>query len=141
MLLTACQTTSGAYIHLPELRLGFAPYFQWYTKLTKESATKEIPYIKPLQRTQLRVDFTNNQVASLACIYLTKTEHYQLDHFIGQYIQTRSLLSIPNIKQVLGSILERYPGKSPVMVNELNAWIDRKLGYRATHPDFSQLLE
>ena len=104
-------------------------------------SNKRIPYIKPLQRTQLRDDFTNDQVASLACIYLTKTEHYQLDHFIGQYIQTRNLLSIPNIKQVLGSILERYPGKFPVMVNELNAWIDRKLGYRATHPDFSQLLE
>ena len=82
----------------------------------------------------MRDDFTNNQVVSLACIYLTKTEHYQLDRFIGQYIQTRNLLSIPNIKQVLSSILERYPGKAPVMVNELNAWIDRNLGYRAAHP-------
>jgi hypothetical protein len=24
-----------------------------------------------------------------------------------------------------------------VMVNELNAWIDKTLGYRAAHPDFS----
>jgi hypothetical protein len=52
---------------------------------------------------------------------------------------SRNLLSIPNIQQVLGSILERYPGKFPVMVNELNAWIDRKLGYRATHPEFPDL--
>jgi hypothetical protein len=89
----------------------------------------------------LRDDFTIDQVASLACIYLTKTEHYQLDCFIGQYIQTRNLLLIPNIKEVLGSILERYPGKPPVMVNELNAWIDRNLGYRATHPDFPPMLE
>lgn len=89
----------------------------------------------------MRDDFTNNQVASLACIYLTKTEHYQLDNFIGQYIQTRNLLSTPNIKQVLSSILESYPGKPPVMVNELNAWIDRKLGYRATHPEFPHRLE
>jgi hypothetical protein len=35
--------------------------------------------------------------------------------------------------------LQRYPGKPPVMVNELNAWIDRTLGYRATHPDFCEL--
>jgi len=25
------------------------------------------------------------------------------------------------------------------MVNELNAWIDKTLGYRASHPDFTQL--
>lgn len=84
----------------------------------------------------MRDDFKNNQVVSLACVYLTKTEHYQLDSFIGQYIQTRNLHSIPNINKVLSSTLENYPGKAPVMVNELNAWIDKTLGFRATHPDF-----
>jgi len=84
----------------------------------------------------LRDDFTNNHVVGLACVYLTKTEHYQLDCFIGQYIQTRDLRSIPNINEVLSSTLKSYPGKHPVMVNELNAWIDKTLGFRAAHPDF-----
>jgi hypothetical protein len=87
----------------------------------------------------LRDGFLNNQVVSLACVYLTKTEHYQLDSYIGQYIKTRNLTTIPNIGDVLGSTLEGYPGKPPVMVNELNAWIDRTLGYRASHPDVLQI--
>ncbi|NUU38898.1 hypothetical protein [Pseudomonas sp. C2B4] len=87
----------------------------------------------------MRDDFTNNQVVGLACVYLTKNEHYQLDSFIGQYIQTRNLGSVPNIDNLLCSTLEGYPGRPPVMVNELNAWIDRTLGYRATHPDFLSL--
>jgi len=44
----------------------------------------------------------------------------------------------PNIDTTLRATLQLYPGKPPVMVNELNAWIDRKLGYRATHPDFCE---
>lgn len=88
----------------------------------------------------MRDDFAFNQVVSLACVYLSSTEHYQLDSFIGQYIKTRNLHSVPNIDNVLSSTLENYPGKPPVMVNELNAWIDRTLGYRASHPDF-QFLE
>ncbi|MFU2329498.1 hypothetical protein [Pseudomonas sp. NFX98] len=89
----------------------------------------------------MRDDFINNQVVSLACVYLTKTEHYQLDCFIGQYIETRNLHSIPNINAVLNSTLEGYPGKHPVMVNELNAWIDKTLGFRAAHPDFLNTLD
>ncbi|BCX69107.1 MULTISPECIES: hypothetical protein [Pseudomonas] len=87
----------------------------------------------------MRDDFTNNQVVRLACVYLTKTEHYQLDSFIGQYIKTRNLQTIPHINDILSSTLEDYPGKPPVMVNELNAWIDKTLGYRAAHPDFLSL--
>lgn len=69
-------------------------------------------------------------------VYLSKTEHYPLDCFIGQYITTRNLHSIATISNLLRTTLERYPGKPPVMVNELNAWIDKALGYRAAHPDF-----
>ncbi|WP_390955432.1 hypothetical protein [Pseudomonas moorei] len=84
----------------------------------------------------MRDDFSMNQVVGLACIYLSPTEHYQLDCFIGQYIKTRNLRTVHNINHLLSSTLERYPGKPPVMVNELNAWLDKTLGYRAAHPEF-----
>ena len=87
----------------------------------------------------MRDDYAINQVGGLECVYLSKTERYELDCFIGQYIKTRNLRSIPLISSRLRSTLESYPGKPPVMVNELNAWIDRKLGYRASHPDFPSL--
>lgn len=87
----------------------------------------------------MRDDFPMNQVSGLECIYLSKTEHYRLDCFIRQYINTRNLHSVPAIGVVLRSTLEGYRGKPPVMVNELNAWIDKTLGYRAFHPDFPQL--
>lgn len=92
-----------------------------------------------MQRIKLRDDFSINQVGGLACVYLSKTEHCPLDCFIGQYIKTRNLGSTPTINHLLRSTLEIYPGKPPVMVNELNAWIDRTLGFRAFHPDFLQL--
>ncbi|UWF51628.1 hypothetical protein NYP20_11940 [Pseudomonas sp. N3-W] len=87
----------------------------------------------------MRDDFSMNQVSGLECVYLSKTEHYQLDCFIRQYVKTRNLRSIPDISDVLRSALEGYPGKPPIMVNELNAWIDKTLGYRASHPDFPQM--
>jgi hypothetical protein len=84
----------------------------------------------------LRDDFVINQVDGPVHVYLSKTEHYPLDCFIGQYIQTRNLGSTPIISNLLHATLENYPGKPPVMVNELNAWIDKTLGFRASHPDF-----
>ena len=87
----------------------------------------------------MRDDFTINQVVGLECVYLSKTEHYRLNCFIEQYLKTRNLQSIPGIDGVLRSTLENYPGRAPVMVNELNAWIDKTLGYRASHPEELQL--
>lgn len=87
----------------------------------------------------MREDLVINQVGGLECVYLSLTERYQLDCFIGQYIKTRNLRSIPNINDILRSTLAAYSGKPPVMVHELNAWIDKTLGYRASHPDFPSL--
>jgi hypothetical protein len=87
----------------------------------------------------MRDDFTINQVVGLECVYLSTTEHYRLDCFIEQYIKTRNLRSVPEIDGTLRSTLKHYPGKPPVMVNEVNAWIDKTLGYRALHPDVLQL--
>ena len=87
----------------------------------------------------MRDDFAIHQVGGLECVYLSMTEHVQLDGFIGHYIKTRNLRSVADINSTLRSTLQSYPGKPPVMVNELNAWIDKTLGYRAAHPDFPQL--
>lgn len=83
----------------------------------------------------MRDDFAIDQVVSLECVYLSTNEHYRLNCFIEQYIRTRSLQSVAGIDGILRLTLDDYPGKPPVMVNELNAWIDRTLGYRASHPD------
>jgi len=87
----------------------------------------------------VRDDFAIHQVGGLECVYLSMTEHLQLDCFIAHYIKTRNLRSVAEINNLLRATLTNYPGKAPVMVNELNAWIDKTLGYRAAHPDFSQL--
>ncbi|MHC8314805.1 hypothetical protein [Pseudomonas sp. LB3P31] len=85
----------------------------------------------------MRDDFYIKQVTSLECVHLSTTERYQLDCFIGQYIKSRNLAAVPNIDPTLRAALQRYPGQPPVMVNELNAWVDKTLGYRAAHPDFT----
>ena len=110
--------------------------------LTRESTKKEtLKNQQALQRTKLRDDLGINQGSSLESVYLSMTERFQLDCFIGQYIKTRNLRSIPHITDILRTTLATYTGNPPVMVNELNAWIDSKLGYRASHPDFSLLEE
>ncbi len=95
--------------------------------------------LQALQRNKLRDDFAIKQVSGLECIYLSMTERFELDCFIGHYIKTRNLRTVPDIERTLRTTLEAYPGHPPVMVNELNAWIDRTLGFRASHPDFTQL--
>ncbi|RON47637.1 hypothetical protein [Pseudomonas frederiksbergensis] len=87
----------------------------------------------------MRDDFAINQVGGLACVYLSMTEHLQLDCFIRNYIKTRNLHSVEDIDRILRATLQHYPGQPPVMVNEVNAWIDKTLGYRTAHPDFAQL--
>jgi hypothetical protein len=87
----------------------------------------------------LRDDFAIKQVDGLDCVYLSMTEHLQLNCFIGNYIKTRNLHAVDNIERILRATLQSYPGKPPVMVNEVNAWIDKTLGYRAAHPDFPHL--
>ncbi|WP_434597373.1 hypothetical protein J3Q09_11270 [Pseudomonas sp. R4-83] len=87
----------------------------------------------------MRDDFAIKQVGGLECIHLSTTERFELDCFIGHYIKTRNLGAVPDIERTLRSTLKNYPGHAPVMVNELNAWIDRTLGYRASHPDLTQL--
>jgi hypothetical protein len=104
--------------------------------LTEESTSeKGAPETQALQRIKLRDDLSTNVPGGLECVFLSTTERYALDCFIGQYINTRNLQSIPAIEAVLRAALRNYPGKHPVMVNELNAWIDKTLGYRAAHPD------
>lgn len=73
----------------------------------------------------MRDDFAIKQVSGLECIYLSMTERFELDCFIGHYIKTRNLRAVPDIDHILRTTLEGYPGHAPVMVNELNAWIDR----------------
>ncbi|MFJ2536695.1 hypothetical protein [Pseudomonas sp. NPDC087614] len=87
----------------------------------------------------MRDDFAIKQANDLECIHLSMTERFQLDCFIGHYIKTRNLRAVPDIERILRTTLEGYPGQAPVMVNELNAWIDKTLGYRASHPDFTQM--
>ncbi len=67
------------------------------------------------------------------------TERVQRDWFIAHYIKTRNLRAVPEIDRLLRATLQNDPCHPPVMVNELNAWIDKTLGYRAAHPDFTQL--
>ena len=88
-----------------------------------------------LKSIKVHDDFSSNPVVSLPYVHLSKTERLQLDCFIGQYIKTRNLRSVSGIESRVRLALKDYPGTPPVRVNELNAWIDKTLGFRAAHPD------
>lgn len=54
-------------------------------------------------------DFAIKQVSGLKCVHLSKTERLELDCFIGHYIKTRNLHSVPDIERTLRSTLEVIP--------------------------------
>lgn len=67
-------------------------------------------------------------------IYISVNEHYSVACFIGHYIRSRDLRSDGDVHTRILEALELYPVTPPVMLNELGAWLDRHLGFRAKHP-------
>lgn len=82
-----------------------------------------------------------NYPASLNVIYVSKFEHCSIESFIDQYLASRALQ--PDTKrrnQVIEALL-RFSDAAPVMLYQINAWLDKRLGLKASHPDHAALIE
>lgn len=75
-----------------------------------------------------------NHATRLDRVHLSSSEHYDIELFITQYIQTRGIEPTDDARQSLLAALEDYPCAERVALYELNAWLDNRLGLRALHP-------
>ena len=83
--------------------------FPMVQQLTKESTNEgKALKLKPCRELSCATILQSNNVGGLECVFLSTTERYELDCFIGQYIKTRNLQSYPTIG-VLRAALETIP--------------------------------
>lgn len=78
---------------------------------------------------------TSTRSMNLSQIHLSSSEHCGLEYFITQYIQSRDIEPTDHIRQgLLAALEDYYPCTIRVTLYELNAWLDNRLGLRASHP-------
>ena len=78
---------------------------------------------------------TTNRSTNLDQVHLSSLERCSVEHFITQYIQTRNIEPTDDARQHLLAALEDYPRVVRVTLYELNAWLDKRLGLKAKHPE------
>ncbi|MGJ7515680.1 hypothetical protein ACSFE6_15305 [Pseudomonas baetica] len=61
----------------------------------------------------------------LDTIFISKYETCDVNWFIKQYVESRSLTERAQAEYEVVAALKDYPGMSPVRLFELNAWLDK----------------
>ncbi|CAN7561874.1 hypothetical protein [Pseudomonas umsongensis] len=84
--------------------------------------------------------FATSRSTNLGQIYLSSSEQCCIERFITQYIQTRDIEPTDGARQRLLAALEDYPRAARVALYELNAWLDRRLGLKAKHPEHLEII-
>lgn len=73
-----------------------------------------------------------NPAPNLGLISLSSSEHCDIEYFVDQYILTREIERTKKIRRDLLAALMHYPPTARVSMFELNAWLDNRLGLRAS---------
>lgn len=80
-------------------------------------------------------------LTSLDKIIVSNSEHCSIECFIDQYVKTRGVQSDAELRNDVIETLRRFSCTAPVMLFELNAWLDSCLGLKALHPDYLQIID
>lgn len=59
-------------------------------------------------------------------IYVSMTEHYEVDYFIDHYLSSRSFNLHDGNRKIIGDWMDLYPGRVPIRRDELTTWLDSK---------------
>lgn len=74
-------------------------------------------------------------------IIISNTEHYSIECFVDQYVETRGVHSDAVFRNEVIAALRDFSCADPVMLFELNAWLDNRLGLKALHPDYLVIID
>ncbi|MBF4207498.1 hypothetical protein EI533_07135 [Pseudomonas donghuensis] len=61
-------------------------------------------------------------------IYVSTTEHWEVEYFIDQYLKTRKRQMTDQNRSLVAHKLEDLPGKAPHKRDDVNAWLDKQWG-------------
>lgn len=73
-------------------------------------------------------------------IIISSSEHYSINSFIDQYTETRSTQPDAALRNEVIRALRDFSCTAPVMLYEMNAWLDIRLGLKALHPDYLDMI-
>lgn len=58
-------------------------------------------------------------------IFVSRTEEYEVDYFIDQYLKTRSYEVTDENRKKVGKKMEGYSGRAPILRTDLEAFLDK----------------
>lgn len=74
-------------------------------------------------------------------IHISASENYTIECYVDHYINSRMSLCSAEDRDNIVQALSEYPGCILVMLYEMNAWLDNRLGLKALYPDDLHVLD
>ena len=67
-------------------------------------------------------------VGKIDRIYVSLTEDYEVEYFIDKYLHDKRVVVTNTRRDMISSLLERYPGDAPFKRDDLKDFLDKILG-------------
>lgn len=74
-------------------------------------------------------------------IIISNSERCSIECFIDQYVETRAVQPCIELRNEAIETLGEFSCTAPVMLYEMNAWLDDRLGLKALHPDYQDIID
>jgi hypothetical protein len=60
-------------------------------------------------------------------IFVSQTEKYEVDFYVGQYLKTRGYTDNDANRNVIHQEMDAYPGRAPILRADMDIWLDRRV--------------
>ena len=60
-------------------------------------------------------------------IFVSMTEYYEVDYYVGQYLKTRGYADHDANRNVIHRQLDLYPGNAPILRAKMDTWLDSRV--------------
>lgn len=60
-------------------------------------------------------------------IFVSRTEYYEVDYYVGQYLKTRGYADTDANRKVIHQEMEAYSGRAPILRADMDRWLDGRV--------------
>ncbi len=60
-------------------------------------------------------------------IYVSMTEHYEVDYYVGQYLKRKNYADTDANRAVIHKQMDLYPGRAPILRTDMDHWLDSRV--------------
>ena len=124
---TVCVTTLNSTVDLNKISTSDLPTTTISHTSTQESTVLPYPE-RPYPNTPDH-------------IIISSSERCSIDSFIDQYVKTRAVQPDAELRNEVIEALRAFSCTAPVMLYEMNAWLDSRLGLKVLHPDYLDIID